>query len=59
MSPECAVPQEGCSQLPTFCTWSVRLATKTGPGAPTCFLWDLGFLIRESPGGALEGMWPL
>ena len=53
------MPQEGCSQLPTFCTWSVRLATKTGPGAPTCFLWDLGFLIRESPGGALEGVWPL
>lgn len=49
----------GCSPLPAFCTWSVRLATNTRPGAPTYSLWDLGFLIRKSPGGALEGMWPL
>ena len=48
-----------CSQLPAFCSWSVRLATKTRPGVQTCCLWDLGFLIRKSPGGALEGMCPL
>lgn len=42
-----AVPRRRCSPLPAFCTWSVRLATKTRPGAPTYFLWDLGFLIRR------------
>lgn len=40
-----------CSQLPAFCSWSVRLATKPRPGVPTCCLWDLGFLIRKSPEG--------
>lgn len=47
-----------CSQLPAFCSWSVGLATETRP-VPTCCLWDLGFLILKSPGGALKGMWPL